>query len=108
MALSYKEARLAIMKSIDVVKKLVVAARRHQDRNELMDVFDALHRELAKLDSAELALSNDKYAALTLRFGTAAAALKSTKKKAEEFADDLSLAADSIGAMGKLITALEA
>lgn len=104
-ALTYKEARNDIMTGLQLLYKMIPYTGVREGQ-VLMETYDALHRELAKIDSERLAQSNEKYAALTLRFKSSKSALETAKKKADELADRLNFTAQAIDSISNLIGVL--
>lgn len=105
---TYKDAHSNLMKILRAIKKMIIKETRLGEREKLMDAYEAAQRELAKIDSMKLAQNEEKYAALTMRFSDAVDDLEQVEAKAQALADDLNLAADVVGAFGKIIGALRA
>jgi hypothetical protein len=101
-----RDARANVMKAIQVVKKLVVAANTIAEREKYVDLHEALHRELAKLDTIALSENNREYQALTLRFASAKNELEAAAKRAKQLAAGLGLAANVIDSLTKLAAVL--
>jgi hypothetical protein len=106
MAISYKEARSEIMRAMQVVKELIKRATAIAARERYLELFDALHRELAAIDSGQMAHSNDEYRAITLRFAASKTALEQAHQKALDTSASLGSAAQFITSLSTLAGAL--
>ena len=101
-----RDARANVMKAIQVVKKLTIAADTIPERERCIDLHEALHRELAKLDTIIFSENNEEYQALTLRFASAKEELEAVAARAKELAAQLGLAASMIDSLTKLAAVL--
>jgi hypothetical protein len=106
MAISYKDARAEIMRAMQVVKAMIVKATSIGVREHLLDLFDALHRELAAVDNAALAQSDSEYRAITLRFASAKVTLEQAHQRAVQTAANLGAAAQFIQSLANLAGSL--
>lgn len=106
MALSYRDARTEIMRAMQVVRELIKRSAGINVRERYLELFDALHRELAAIDSAALAQSSDQYRAVTLRFASSKTALENAHGNAQQIATALGAVAQLIQSLSKLAGAL--
>ena len=106
MAISYKDVRAEIMRAMQVVKALIIRATSIALRERLLELFDALHRELAAIDSAAMSQSDAAYRAITLRFASSKVTLEQAHQRAVQTAANLGAAAQFIQSLANLAGAL--
>jgi len=103
---SYKNVRADLMRAMQVVRQLIIRATSITLRERFLDLLDALHRELAALDSTTLAHSDAEYRALTLRFASSKAALDAAHQRALQTAASLGAVAHFIQSLVNLAAEL--
>ncbi len=106
MTISYKEARAEIMRAMQVIAELIKRSKSINARERYLELYDALHRELAALDNAQMAKSNEDYRAITLRFASSKAALDEAREQAQQIAAQLGSVTQFIESLTKLGSAL--
>lgn len=104
--LTFRDARTAIMRSMQAVDALIIATNPIAERKRHLSLYNALHRELAAIDIQDWGQSTEEYSALTVRFAGAKADLENAKKSAQKLAKDLGIAASIIDALAKLAVVL--
>ena len=103
---SYKNIRADLMRAMQVVRELIIRATSITLRERLLELFDALHRELAAIDSTALAHSDAEYRAITLRFASSKGALDAARERALHTAASLGAVAQFIQSLANLAAEL--
>ena len=106
MPITYSEARADIIKSMEVVRALIMNSTNANERDRHLDNFEYLHSELAALDSQQLAHSGAAYKPLTIRLAHAAKDLETDYDQAKQLAQNLNLTASALDSMLTLVKAL--
>jgi hypothetical protein len=104
--LSLKQADDGLVAAHDVLYALADKTTSAIELLKYATAMDALTAELTRVVAAELRNSAALYAPFTAAFKASAKTLKEAKAKAEELIAGLGLAADVLGAFGKLVAVL--
>jgi hypothetical protein len=106
MPITYSEARADIIKSMEVVRALILNSTSANERDRHLDNYEYLHSELAALDSQQLAHSGASYRPLTIRLAHSAKDLEADYNEAKQLAQNLNLTVSALDSMLTLVKAL--
>ena len=105
--ITLREARNGIVAAHDILSALADAATDADELEHYVQGMQALTAELTAVVNAELQNSEARYAPITAAIKGAAGSLKAAKKRADELASKLELAADALGAFTRLLSVLK-
>lgn len=102
MTETYSEARQIISQAITAFEKAEDTASGSQQM-VLLDIIDILRRERIKIDTADLAKSNNTYAALTEEIKQAKGKLDALTEEIKQLIKTAEQVAQVVGALAKLV-----